>query len=63
MFDVSTEATAGEFVSNKPLSANNLIHVSRQFIFDTFQHLVENEPAGAAARSFNITHKLQSRRV
>ncbi len=59
MFDVLMEANASEFISNKPLNANSLIGGRRPLILKTLAHLFENESASAAARSFNISHKLQ----
>ena len=59
MFDVLIEANASEFISNKPLNANSLIGGHRPLILNTLAHLFENESASAAARSFNISHKLQ----
>jgi len=59
MFDVLIEANASEFISNKPLNANSLIGGRRPLILNALAHLFENESASAAARSFNISHKLQ----
>jgi hypothetical protein len=58
MFDVSIEANADEFISNKPPIANGVIHVRRPFL-NNVRQLVENKPASIAVRELNISHTLQ----
>ena len=59
MFDVLIEANASEFISNKPPKNNGMIGDHRPLILNTLAHLFDNKSASAAARSFNISHKLQ----